>query len=406
MEYIQDQKKVNRTILLFACCYMVSYITRINFGAVILDMVTSTGIAKSLLSLSVTGSFITYGAGQIISGVCGDKFSPKKLLLLGLGVTSLMNLLIPLCPNAYWMLGVWCINGFAQAFMWPPMVRMMAIFFTPEDYNRSIVRANWGASVGTILVYLVAPILISFFSWRAMFVFSAICGILMMFVWYKGSPDIPAGTVFSQHKQSAGNTAGLFSPLLLVIMLSIVLMGMLRDGVTTWMPTFISDTCGLGNNISILTGVILPIFTIISLNISARLYAKKFSNPVLCSGVIFAVGCVASLVLYFLSDKNIAVLSVLFTALLTGSMHGVNLILIGMIPPYFAKSGNVSTASGVLNSCVYIGSAISTYGIAVLSESMGWEKTLLVWFVIAALGTSLCFASTKPWKKQMEADEE
>ena len=39
MEYIQDQKKVNRTILLFACCYMVSYITRINFGAVILGTI-------------------------------------------------------------------------------------------------------------------------------------------------------------------------------------------------------------------------------------------------------------------------------------------------------------------------------------------------------------------------------
>ncbi|MBE7040585.1 MAG: MFS transporter [Ruminococcaceae bacterium] len=406
MEYIQDKKKINQIMLIFACCYMVSYITRINFGAVILEMATNTGIDRALLSLSVTGSFITYGTGQIVSGICGDKFSPKKLLLFGLGVTSLMNLLIPLCPNAYWMLAVWCVNGFAQAFMWPPMVRMMATFFTPEVYSRSIVRVNWGASVGTILVYLIAPVLISLLSWRAMFVFSAICGIIMMFVWHKGSPDIPADAVFVKHKRPTGNASGLFSPLMLVIMLSIVLMGMLRDGVTTWMPTFISETCNLGNNISILTGVVLPIFTILSTNVSEWLYAKKFSNPVLCSGVIFALGSVASLVLYFLSDKNIAVLSVLFTALLTGSMHGVNLILIGMIPPYFGKKGNVSTASGVLNSCVYIGSAISTYGIAVLTKNVGWEKTLLVWFAIAALGTIICFACTKPWNKQMETEKE
>ena len=103
MEYIQDKKIISRTIFIFACCYMVSYITRINFGAVILEMATNTKIAKSLLSLSVTGSFITYGAGQSISGIYGDKFSPKKLLLLGLGVTSLMNLLIPLCPNCHAM---------------------------------------------------------------------------------------------------------------------------------------------------------------------------------------------------------------------------------------------------------------------------------------------------------------
>ena len=164
MAFLQDKKKINQIIFIFACCYMVSYITRINFGAVILEMVTDTGISKSLLSLSVTGSFITYGAGQIVSGICGDKFSPKRLLLLGLGVTTVMNLLIPLCPNAYAMLCVWCVNGFAQAFMWPPMVRMMASIFSPEDYSRSIVRVNWGASIGTILVYLIAPVLISFFS--------------------------------------------------------------------------------------------------------------------------------------------------------------------------------------------------------------------------------------------------
>jgi len=406
MAFLQDKKKINQIIFIFACCYMVSYITRINFGAVILEMVTDTGISKSLLSLSVTGSFITYGAGQIVSGICGDKFSPKRLLLLGLGVTTVMNLLIPLCPNAYAMLCVWCVNGFAQAFMWPPMVRMMASIFSPEDYSRSIVRVNWGASIGTILVYLIAPVLISFFSWRAMFIFSAICGIIMMVVWQKNCPEVSVNTVFAKPKAETGKQAGLFSPLLLVIMFSIILMGMLRDGVTTWIPTYISETCNLSNVISILTGVILPIFTILSTNVSEMLYAKKISNPVLCSGVIFAVGSIASLVLFFLSGYKIAALSVLFSALLTGSMHGVNLILIGMIPPYFAKTGNVSTVSGILNSCVYIGSAISTYGIAVLSEKLGWDKTLLIWFAIAALGTVICFLCTGPWQKKMETDKE
>ncbi|MBQ2696206.1 MAG: MFS transporter [Clostridia bacterium] len=406
MAFLQDKKKINQIIFIFACCYMVSYITRINFGAVILEMVTDTGISKSLLSLSVTGSFITYGAGQIVSGICGDKFSPKRLLLLGLGVTTVMNLLIPLCPNAYAMLCVWCVNGFAQAFMWPPMVRMMASIFSPEDYSRSIVRVNWGASIGTILVYLIAPVLISFFSWRAMFIFSAVCGIIMMVVWQKNCPEVSVNTVFAKPKAETGKQAGLFSPLLLVIMFSIILMGMLRDGVTTWIPTYISETCNLSNVISILTGVILPIFTILSTNVSEMLYTKKISNPVLCSGVIFAVGSIASLVLFFLSGYKIAALSVLFSALLTGSMHGVNLILIGMIPPYFAKTGNVSTVSGILNSCVYIGSAISTYGIAVLSEKLGWDKTLLVWFAIAALGTVICFLCTGPWQKKMETDKE
>ena len=63
---------------------MVSYITRINYGTIILEMERATKISRSLLSMALTGSFITYGTGQVISGFLGDKISPKKLVSCGL----------------------------------------------------------------------------------------------------------------------------------------------------------------------------------------------------------------------------------------------------------------------------------------------------------------------------------
>ena len=120
----------------------------------------------------------------------------------------------------------------------------------------------------------------------------------------------------------------------------------------------------------------------------------------LCSGVIFGVGALSALGLYFLSGQN-AIFSVALSALLTGCMHGVNLLLICIVPAAFKKYGNVSTVSGVINSCTYIGSAISTYGIALLSVKIGWGNTLLIWVAIAALGTLICFACSKPWEKKM-----
>ena len=60
--------------------------------------------------------------------------------------------------------------------------------------------------------------------------------------------------------------------------------------------------------------------------------------------------------------------------------------------------GNISTVSGVLNSCTYVGSAISTYGIALLSESAGWQTTSFVWFLIAALGAVVCTVCSRIWK--------
>lgn len=153
--------------------YLVSYITRINYGTVIAEMVVRTHFSKALLSMALTGSFVTYGVGQLISGKCGDRFQPKVLVFAGLLVTTAMNLLIPLCRTPYQMAAVWCVNGFAQAFMWPPIVRLMAALLTDEEYKRASVVVSWGSSVGTIVIYLAAPAIISLSSWKGVFLFSA-----------------------------------------------------------------------------------------------------------------------------------------------------------------------------------------------------------------------------------------
>lgn len=391
---LTDKKEIKQLTLLFMFTYMISYITRTNYGAIISEMVNATGFSKSMLSMSLTGSFITYGLGQIISGICGDKFSPKKLVSFGFVVTVLMNLMIPLCSNPYQMLAVWCVNGFAQAFMWPPIVKLMTTFFSDEDYSKATVTVSWGSSFGTIAVYLLAPLLILLSGWRAVFIFAAICGIMIIFVWNRNCKDVEIAPKTVQAAGVESSKGKLFTPHMFCIMFAIVLQGMLRDGVTTWMPSYISETYNLSNIISILTGVVLPVFSIICFRVTSHLYRSKFKNPLTCAGVIFGVGMLSALALVLLTGQN-AACSVLFSALLTGSMHGVNLMLVCMLPAFFQKYGKVSTVSGVLNSCTYVGSAISTYGIAVISEAYSWNVTLFIWAIIAALGTLTCFVASR-----------
>ena len=81
-------------------------------------------------------------------------------------------------------------------------------------------------------------------------------------------------------------------------------------------------------------------------------------------------------------------------------MHGVNLMFTCMLPPYFAKNIGVSTVSGIFNCCSYIGTAISTYGFAVLSKGMGWNFTLGSWLVISLVGGIICFVSIKLWNEK------
>lgn len=401
MTELQDKKQIRNLGLLLGMVYMVSYITRINYGAVISEMESATGISRSLLSMAVTGSFITYGVGQIISGVLGDIFSPKKLISAGFVLTILMNLAIPVCGSPYWMLAAWCVNGFAQSLMWPPMVRIMTVLLSPADYQKAVVTVSCGSSVGSILVYLLSPVIIAAFHWKAVFLVCAGAAVVMLVIWLCFGRDVAPQKREKQQPAARVGFKMLFTPMMLGIMLAIVLQGMLRDGVTTWMPSYISETYDLSNVISILTGVCLPLFSIACFHISSAVHGKLLPNPLLCAGVIFGIGTAAAAGLYFLSGQNAAV-SVFFAALLTGGMHGVNLMLIGMVPASFKKYGNISTVSGVVNACTYVGSAASTYGIALISEHAGWSSTLALWIAIAALGTVVCLAAVKPWKRKMQ----
>ena len=401
MTKLTDRKKINATVFLFTMTYMVSYMTRINFGAVITAIVEQTGMTKAMLSAAVTGSAITYGLGQIICGYIGDRISPKRLVFIGLLVTVGMNLLIPLCRDHVQMTAVWCVNGLAQACMWPPMVKLMVGLFNQTDYGRASTMVSWGSSFGTIIIYLLAPVIIMVSDWKTLFLITGGCGVIMALVWLRccKEPDFEKPVDDPKAPVTDKKSARLFTPLLVAIMFAIMLQGALRDGVTTWMPSFISETFHLSSEISILSGVCLPIFSIVSLRLALALYEKMPGNPVRCAAIIFALGAVAALVLSFVSGTS-PIGSIICMALLTGSMHGVNLMLICMVPPFFQRQGNVSTVSGILNSCTYVGSAIATYSIALVSESAGWQVTAFLWFLIAALGVAVCAVCSRVWRRK------
>ena len=186
-------------------------------------------------------------------------------------------------------------------------------------------------------------------------------------------------------------------PALILVMLCIMMQGILRDGVTTWMPSYIAETFHLSNEISILAGVILPIFTIVCYSL-ANFFYLKIRNPVICAVWIFGAATASSALLYLFCGGS-PILSVALSAVITGCMHGVNLMLNGISPRFFAKDGNVSFYSGLLNSCTYVGSAISAWVIPLASENAGWNAAIGLWAIVAGAGLILASICIFPFKK-------
>ncbi len=403
---------VRRLAYLLSAVYFASYIMRVNFAALIVNVGAQTGMEKSTLAAVVTGLTVSYGVGQVLCGFLGDRIKPQRMLTVGLFVALLCNVSIVFCKSVVPMTVVWAVNGLAHAMLWPPIVKLLSLYLDDAAYGYAVVRISCGSSVATICLYAFSPLLLSFMDWRGILLLCAAVGGAILLLWVLLEPrllrqgsalgahtgaTVPAADVGTASKKALPTTVWL--PLLLV-MLGIIAMGMLRDGVTNWMPSYLLESFGLGEEQAIFSTVILAVLGMVSFYVFDLLHRKVFQNEVLCAAVIFAFSFVCAAVLYVLNLFSAGVVpSMLLMGVLVACMHGVNLMLISVVPKRFAKSGKVSSFSGILNACTYVGASISTYGFARLAEVFGWNVTVLSWALIALCGFAFCAVAFPLWRR-------
>lgn len=398
--------------LVFLCSaiYFVSYITRINYSAVLVEIMKSEGFAKTEASVPLTGLFIVYGAGQLISGVLGDKFSPEKIIFSGLLLTSAMNILLPLCPSTHLMTAVWSVNGFAQALMWPPLVKILAKYLTKENYEKNIAFVIFGSSLGTIFVYAVSPVIISISEWKYVFFGAAAVALIVAVVWmaciFRIEKKAQDTEIFVPDVKGAGKAGGRISftkaslVLLSLIMAANIFQGLLRDGITTWMPTYMADTFSFGSSSAILTGVALPLSSAAVSFFTAAIYRRILKNEAKCTTLFFSVCTLCCFVLCIARGSSPVISTVMLMAA-SAATHAVNFMYTSISVAKFERFNRTSFVTGAINSSVYIGSAASTYGIAAITTHFGWNGTMLAWLLCSVVGLILSALAIGHFKKEL-----
>lgn len=403
---------VKQIAYLLAAVYFASYVMRVNFAVLIVNIGAQTGMEKSTLAAVVTGLTVSYGVGQVLCGFLGDRIKPQRMITVGLFVALLCNVSIVFCKDVALMTVIWTINGLAHAMLWPPIVKLLSLYLDDAAYGYAVVRISCGSSVATICLYALCPLLLSFTDWRGIILLCAAVGGVILLLWVLLEPRLLKNRPVMGVSAGAdeGSTAAapasnkalpktVWLPLLLV-MLGIVAQGMLRDGVTNWMPSYLLESFGLGEEQAIFSTVILAVLGMVSFCVFDLLHRKVFQNEVFCAAVIFALAFACAAVLYVLNLFSAAVVfSMLLMGVLVACMHGVNLMLITVVPKRFVKSGKVSSFSGILNACTYVGASISTYGFARLAEVFGWNVTVLSWALIALCGFAFCMVAFPLWSR-------
>lgn len=408
-----EEKIEKKDLALFSVCwlsYFFAYFGRMNYSACMAAIIVAEGYSKGMVGLVGTGLFITYGVGQIFSGFLGDYVSPRKMIMVGLVGSSISNLCMCVAPDLNCMIIAWCVNGFMQSLLWSPIVRMFAQYFTTQVRGTLGVYINSTVPVGTLATYgFTALILEMTGNWKMVFFGAFVVVMLTAAGWWISTgillPKLTrVDTDNTVQTANADKTAQkmplgelVLSSGMVFMCLVLMMQGMLKEGITAWMPNLMGERFDIGTTLAIVSTALIPMFNIVGISIAAAA-RKVIGDEVRCSFFLFIAGTISLVILYVTSFIGLIPMFVFFS-IATTIMMAVNTVYVGVVPGYFAKQGRSSSVSGILNAFVNLGIATSMFATGAFSEAFGWDMTMIFWCVCGGIGIFSSFTGYQIWKK-------
>ena len=412
MKTTKQIRPEKQTFLFLLCwaAYFVSNLGRLNYGAVMAEILRAEGYANAAAGLVSTGFFVAYGIGQLLSGYIGDFLPPKWMVLFGLFCSGAANLTMSFLTSPGQMLAAWCVNGAVQATTWTPILRIIAENLPIESRHRACVNMATTYPVAALLTYVGCAGVIYISGWRLVFRITAVIMLLMSAAWLAGFRVVERNLVETQEAAGEAGPAAregsgekLRFPILLLALVCLALctQGALRDGIMTWVPAYLTGTFAIGTSFSIFSTTLLPFVNLLGVYTAGFLH-RCSGNEVFTALCLFGTALAGALALLLLGGGSLAASLVSFSVI-TSSMMGVNLMLVSFVPTYFMRWGKVSFVAWLVNSMVYVGSSVATYGIGAVADAAGWGALLAILVGIAAAGGVVCFFCMPLWRRFMGA---
>lgn len=407
--YMKQIKTGNRMAMVFGLCwfvYLCANIGRLSYSAV-MAAVIEEGFSRTRCGLVGTGLYICYGGSQILAGFFGDKVNSRKMILTGMLLSALMNVGMGFAGTTGQMLVLWCINGAAQAMLWPPIIRIFSERLQGDFKNKACVHISTTFAMGTLVIYFLAGVLLEPIGYRGVFFLTggivAAAGLLFFVGFGRLERVMEKQEESRENKENlVEKKKGWLKPetlaLLGILGAALVMQGMLRDGVTSWVPSYLNGVYHEGVQTSTLATMVLPLVNLIGVYAAEFVRKKSGKSEIAISAVLFLTAGAAVGIMICFGKLHIAVAVGAF-AVITSCMLGINTMIVNVIPVYFAWTGRIALISGILNSCVYIGSSLALYGIGVVAAYFSWDVLLFILGGTAILGMMMCLLAGVFWKK-------
>ena len=136
--------------------YATFYVCRLAFSASKKGMIEQGAYTPAEIGYVGSALLFAYAIGKVVNGFIADRVNVKKYIMLGLFVSSLVNLLVGFHLPALMLAVIWFVNGFAQATGAPCCVVALSRWWPKE--KRGTYYGIWSCSnnLGEVLAYVLS----------------------------------------------------------------------------------------------------------------------------------------------------------------------------------------------------------------------------------------------------------
>lgn len=406
---MEKERNITATTLLIWLCWLVyacSYVGKVNYAANINQIMSFYSVDHSSAGIVSTFFFFAYGIGQVLNGLFCKKYNLKWMIFSSLAVSGTINLIVGITNNFELIKFLWLLNGLSMSVLWPSLIRLLSETLNKTIMTKACVVMGTTVATGTFLVYLLSALFVKI-NFKISFYLPAGIFFIVAFIWCfsysklifkvkeENSEDEVKETNKVEEKREDYHKLTLN---LCICTLAIfgVATNLIKDGLTTWVPSILKEQYQLDESISIVLTLALPVVAMFANAFAIKVYKKIPDFVLQCALMFLLSGIIIGGVIAGISLNQFIITLIGFTAVCF-FISSSNSMITSVFPLFMKGKVNSGLIAGVLNGFCYLGSTISSYGLGEIADRFGWIAVFWVLFGVCVLicGITLAYLLIK-----------
>lgn len=366
--------------------YLGVYIVRNLLSVVSPQIIENSQASSESIGYISSAFFVTYAVGQLFHGVVGDRIKGKYMVSIGLIASAVCNWLLPYVIERE-TIGIWLygVLGFFLAMIYAPMVKIISENTSQLYAEKCNLALSFAALLGAPVAGLIAAVI----SWKTAFMTVSVLVMLLGFANYVVFSVLERKRII-EYRRNTSKTNGAARGISCLLKRKIVLFtvisaltGIVRTAVVFWLPRYLSEYLSVSskNAALLFSGITMGIS--LSTFVAIMMYNKLHRNMEATILLSFVISTISFGMLVVIRQP---VANVALIALAVMASNCASSIVWTVYCPSLYNTGLVSTATGYLDFVSYMAAAASNAVFANAVNEIGWEKVIMVWTCIMALG--------------------